>query len=641
MAALVVLLLLQDPALLDRIAADEPAERAAVREAIRKTADRDALLKAVRARETRAVAALALGVLGAAEAREALVSLSKDREPAVRARALEAVGHLPDLPVEMLLDALSDADARAAFAAARSLGRADARKVQPRLFALHSALLGAKKREVRFLAVSLALEGLAPGTQWYTFYASANDVDAAYASAALLGLLQVEKTDTARASGVDFASGFRGLLARGDLGEDARAIAATLWLRLGAPAREDLYAFARDRDARVRSIGRRGVDGLALTKLDVGGLIELLAQSAKLEGVPEWIGGKLRELTGHEAAARDFDDHVREWRLWWEKNRETALAEIVAQAVERGAEHLRRQAQADGTWKDTHGQAGITALAVYTMLKCGSKPDALEMALDLVMKAPFEGPPLEGGTYRAAAVAMAASEAGSMAAGEAGARYRKRAHDAAAYLVRAQRRSGSWGYGERDTNYQDNSNAQFAVLGIRSAQNVGAKVPAALWARAAGHFASSQMSDGGWGYTREQSYGSMTAAGLCGLLLSRSSSRSKSPAEFMRDKDVASAIEWIGKNWTLEGHRYKTGGVGSGIGSAYYWLWTFERCALVAGLDRVGGHDWWSEGAAYVIGRQGEKGEWTGPEGLAAHCFALLFLKRAYVPVATTPDKDE
>jgi len=613
---LVLAFLLQD---VDRVCADDPAVRAAVREEIRKSADKPALVKALRDRETRAAAAIALGLLEAPEARDALATLGRDRDPAVRARAYEAIGWISDAPVELLFDGLSDYDPRAAYAAARALSRRDPAKVQARLHAIVENMIAARKRETRYLAAVLALEGLAPGTQWYALYTSMAESEPAVASAAALALAQVEKLDAPRESGVDFASGFRAALAREDLKEDARAMAAAQWIRFAPPGRTDLFALLRDRDAPVREAARRALDREAFTKLDVGALVELPADA--------WVEKKLRELSGADA----------DWRAWWDRNRETALAEVVAKSIDRGVSLLRSRLQADGTWKDRYGHAGLTALAVYTLLKCGATPEELAKPLDFIAKCPLDGEPLEGGTYRASAIAMACAEASSVAKGDVGARYRKRAIEAAAYLAKSQRRGGSWGYHERDVNYVDNSNAQFALLGLRAAQNVGAKVATSTWTRAAEHFASSQLADGGWGYTREQSYGSMTAAGLCGLMLARSSSKERPVGDFLADRDVAGALAWIEKNWSLEGHRYRAGGVGSGIGSAYYWLWTFERCALVADVRRVAGRDWWFDGATYVVGRQSAAGEWTGPEGLAAHCFAILFLKRAYVPVASEP----
>ena len=62
--------------------------------------------------------------------------------------------------------------------------------------------------------------------------------------------------------------------------------------------------------------------------------------------------------------------------------------------------------------------------------------------------------------------------------------------------------------------YWDNSNAQFAILGLHSAASAGIKIPRESWERVEKHFLETQNPDGGWGYQRGGSGGSMSCAGL-------------------------------------------------------------------------------------------------------------------------------
>ena len=63
----------------------------------------------------------------------------------------------------------------------------------------------------------------------------------------------------------------------------------------------------------------------------------------------------------------------------------------------------------------------------------------------------------------------------------------------------------------------------------------------------------------------------------------------------------------------------------------YYYLYGLERAGVFCGYRQVGDHDWYVEGAEYLLAQQAESGAWrAGQEGSDADtCFAILFLKRA------------
>lgn len=72
------------------------------------------------------------------------------------------------------------------------------------------------------------------------------------------------------------------------------------------------------------------------------------------------------------------------------------------------------------------------------------------------------------------------------------------------------------------------------------------------------------------------------------------------------------------------------------------YLYGLERAGDLLGLRFFGKHDWYREGAEFLIGAQQAGGSWPGVAKGApnAHgetellrtCFALLFLKRATIP---------
>jgi hypothetical protein len=66
-------------------------------------------------------------------------------------------------------------------------------------------------------------------------------------------------------------------------------------------------------------------------------------------------------------------------------------------------------------------------------------------------------------------------------------------------------------------------------------------------------------------------------------------------------------------------------------GKAYYFLWSLERVGVAYGLEKIGGKDWYTWGAAILLANQEADGSWRGAyaQGGPDTCFALLFLRRA------------
>ena len=67
-----------------------------------------------------------------------------------------------------------------------------------------------------------------------------------------------------------------------------------------------------------------------------------------------------------------------------------------------------------------------------------------------------------------------------------------------------------------------------------------------------------------------------------------------------------------------------------------YWLYAVERVGILLGTEFLGRHEWYPEGAKFLLESQGADGSWKGQSiggAVADTCFALLFLRRATKPL--------
>ncbi|HEX6985374.1 MAG TPA: DUF4159 domain-containing protein, partial [Planctomycetaceae bacterium] len=194
----------------------------------------------------------------------------------------------------------------------------------------------------------------------------------------------------------------------------------------------------------------------------------------------------------------------------------------------------------------------------------------------------------------------------------------------------------------------DRSNGQFAVLGLREAAFAGIPVNRATWLNIANHWLRSQGADGGWNYSGlggGGSYGSMTVAGIATLNIVKTMLREDDltkdgvPNCCGRNKDeetIDAALERAYR-W-MESHFAVTHNPGAG-GNILYYLYGLERAGRLSGRRFFGGHDWYREGADWLVRQQTPRdGGWRGVgngEGdpIIGTSFALLFLSKGLSPV--------
>jgi len=355
--------------------------------------------------------------------------------------------------------------------------------------------------------------------------------------------------------------------------------------------------------------------------------------------IEKWLGRLTAEAGGIDKAEE-----------WLRVKFKSVLDERADKAIKKGVEALRKLQKEDGTWTfNSSYPVGVTGLTVYTLLKCDVKPDDKDLlrGVDVMMTKDPEG------TYSAACVGMALATLLEKLRAQkkniaALPKLPTRLQEIMDILIASQKNTGGWSYDiktKTGTGIQapapapggedryDFSNTQFAVLSLRAGANQGARVPRTTWERALVLYEKHQNEkDGGWPYIgltpgQPGTAGSslaMSAAGAYGWMIIKTSLNERLSPEDARDqKRVQDALGYLAKSWQVDA---------TGLADVYYWLYSVERMAMAGRVDSIGGHDWYVEGATWLLARQKPDGEWVGNYGSTVDtCLALLFLKRAYI----------
>jgi hypothetical protein len=389
-------------------------------------------------------------------------------------------------------------------------------------------------------------------------------------------------------------------------------------------------------------------------------------------------------------------------------------------AIARGVKALQRLQQRDGTWNYPPAEAtvGSTALASATLLECGvDKADpglvkatkfirdqvptlkhTYSVALSLIfldrLGDPADVPliesltarlvagqdpgsggwlyscpeplPAEQARLRAIVGGQAADEEPTLVAGQAAGEEQRTAPGKPTGATKQFARRLAALNPKFTAGGSDNSNTQFAVLGLWVARRHGYPVDLALKA-AETHFRSTQNpNDGGWSYRGANtgmggSAPAMTCAGLLSLaagtgvtldLVERA--REKSGQTDRRkgthdpNKDIALKAGLLCLANSIGTPIARTGDAGFGgaaplgglpfpqagpdvTGRSYYFLWSLERVAAILNMDTIGKKDWYGWGSDVIVAAQQADGTWRGayPTGGVDTCFALLFLRKA------------
>jgi len=323
-------------------------------------------------------------------------------------------------------------------------------------------------------------------------------------------------------------------------------------------------------------------------------------------------------------------------QIWWEppEKREGPVDKLrVDAAITLGVEFLKKKQRQNGSFPG-HGKAypmGMTALCLLTLAKSGvqlSDP-AVTRALDYVRYMPFKK------TYSTGCLLMALEALHPENAEEwakAGVKF--------LLDTRQVRHGGTWGYPAN--NYKktgnlgrpDLSNTQYAVLGLRSGKRLGVKVPAEAFTDVVEFLTRNQRDMGAFNYLgNQQGTGSMTTAGLGIIAIAESAvGKTEVYSRIRADGKTAfkNGMKWFIKNYTVEWNPFGDEG-GRNKRQLAYYLYGIERFCDIRGIQFVGEHDWYDDGARFLLANQGHEGNWGRMENT---CFAILFLSRSNLSVS-------
>ncbi len=323
------------------------------------------------------------------------------------------------------------------------------------------------------------------------------------------------------------------------------------------------------------------------------------------------------------------------------------LVEQVRKAIDRGVQYLRDVENGQGHW-EVDGmlaqarKGGESCLALLALLNAGVKPDdpIIERGLNYIRTLP---PKL---TYVVGLQTMVYVAAGR---NEDRPRIQANVNWLLSPMTRANNQFAGWGYGTGIGGglTSDNSNTQYALLGLHEAHRAGAAIKPEYWRVIRDYYQRSQhynpitrQGDGGWGYApfgnRDSSL-TMTTAGLCGLLIAGGELRDRREViangqvlrcgSYAEDEHIAAALSYLGDHFTISSNPH-----------IYYNLYGIERAGRLTGLRFLGSHDWYREGCEFLVAHQNADGYWLSTRGhdqwkVVSTSFALLFLSKGRTPI--------
>jgi len=329
------------------------------------------------------------------------------------------------------------------------------------------------------------------------------------------------------------------------------------------------------------------------------------------------------------------------------------LVEKVKNSIDKGVRYLKKTQKRDGDWEgivlgEIAGlKGGVTALATLALLNAGLKPDdpAVAKALDYLRAIKPEK------TYVVALQTMVFTEA-RQAKDQP-----KIAENVEWFRKNAIRRGGQldgWSYPANAI--ADNSNTQYALLGLYAAKTAGVKVDDQLWTEILNYYNRTQYQDplnnraGFWTYhasERDPSF-TMTVGGACGLIiagmgldrseqgLNDATGVAANCGTYSENTALAKGMLWIGANFNfLAGKSY------------FYNYYGIERLGRLSGQRFIGRIDWYREGCERLIRMQDADGSFVYRDGekrggldagqaVITTSFAVLFLSKGRTPVLVT-----
>jgi hypothetical protein len=313
-------------------------------------------------------------------------------------------------------------------------------------------------------------------------------------------------------------------------------------------------------------------------------------------------------------------------------------AQQVLSAIERGIAYLKQDQQPRGRWSEVPGyDGGVTALCTLALLNSGVPADdpAVQESLSILRAL------VPDKTYTVALQTMVLCAAEPK---RDTLLIRRNVKWLEEHQITEGERKGAWSYPGPGG---DNSNAQFAVLALFDAQRIGVDVSRETWTMAADYWRNTQNEDGSWGYVPgDPGTGSMTCAGIGGLAVSTAALESGDATvegdnviccrPHAVDDNLDRAVQWLARHFSVT-HNPRP--ALNGQKCLYYYLYGLERAGRLTARRFIGDHDWYREGAEFLVREQDSlshfwQGEWYfESQPRISTAMALLFLSKGRRPI--------
>jgi hypothetical protein len=209
----------------------------------------------------------------------------------------------------------------------------------------------------------------------------------------------------------------------------------------------------------------------------------------------------------------------------------------------------------------------------------------------------------------------------------------------------------------------DNSNSQYAALGLRACHDAGILMPREVFVLAVKALREGQRPKApdwkggtptglpsgsvprGWCYHSpgaHKAYFTMTA-GAVGALVIYDSLLGR---EWKKDSAVNDGLAWLAANFSVTENVGPMEWEALPVNELYYGLYALERAGMLYGTEKIGDRFWYAEGARALLASQRADGSWS-EEPLDKSwstptwdtCFAVLFLRRATAPLVPSVDR--
>jgi hypothetical protein len=313
-----------------------------------------------------------------------------------------------------------------------------------------------------------------------------------------------------------------------------------------------------------------------------------------------------------------------------------ASATQIDDAIARSVSWLYDQQLPDHTWERDfpgHGdqRTGQTALAVYALLSAGqSRTDPrIASAIEYLEKTQTTGVYALGMRCQVWLMLPPTPEV------------RQAMTSDARVLLQSVKRTGDaqgfYDYNPSGDKTYSHSRAQYAVLGLWAAAQMGVPVPNQYWQLVEKAWIAHQDPSGGWNYIFKRSQypvtAGMTAVGVATLLITQEFA--SPPNSAARPGGAGHPAIQRGIKWLADHVQEIAADSKSPRAYPFATLYAIERIGVFSGTRYLGGVDWYGKGADFLLNQQRRDGSFP-PEydsKVVSTCFALLFLSRGGYPL--------